>query len=45
MKRKIGFFGGGKMAEGILAAIADRRSVIVAERVPRSISAISPNEQ
>ena len=34
MKRKIGFFGGGKMAEGILAAIADRKSVVVAERVP-----------
>lgn len=31
---KIGFLGGGKMAEGILSAIADKRSVIIAERVP-----------
>ena len=30
----IGFFGAGKMAEGILAAIADKRSVIMAEKVP-----------
>jgi len=31
---KIGFLGGGKMAEGILSAIADKHSVIIAERVP-----------
>ncbi|MBO7684142.1 MAG: pyrroline-5-carboxylate reductase [Kiritimatiellae bacterium] len=31
---KIGFFGAGKMAEGILSAIADKKSVIMAERVP-----------
>ena len=31
---KIGFFGAGKMAEGILAAIADKRSVVMAEKVP-----------
>ena len=30
---KIGFFGAGKMAEGILSAIADKRSVVMAERV------------
>lgn len=31
---KIGFFGAGKMAEGILSAIGDKRSVIMAERLP-----------
>jgi len=31
---KIGFFGAGKMAEGILSAIADKSSVILAEKVP-----------
>jgi len=31
---KIGFLGAGKMAEGILSAIADKRGVIMAERVP-----------
>ena len=31
---KIGFFGAGKMAEGILSAIPDKRSVIMAERLP-----------
>ena len=31
---KIGFWGGGKMAEGILGAIADRDGIIVAEKVP-----------
>lgn len=31
---KIGFFGAGKMAEGILSAIQDKRSVIMAEKVP-----------
>lgn len=31
---KIGFFGAGKMAEGILSAIPDRRNVIMAEKVP-----------
>ena len=30
---KIGFFGAGKMAEGILTAIADKKSVIMAEKV------------
>ena len=30
---KIGFFGAGKMAQGILAAIEDRRAVLMAERV------------
>ncbi|MBQ1429561.1 MAG: NAD(P)-binding domain-containing protein, partial [Kiritimatiellae bacterium] len=30
---KIGFFGAGKMAEGILSAIADKRSVLMAEKV------------
>ena len=30
----IGFLGGGKMAEGILSAIPDKSSVLVAERVP-----------
>lgn len=32
-KYKIGFFGAGKMAEGILSAIEDKSSVIMAERV------------
>ena len=31
---KIGFFGAGKMAEGILSAIGDKRSVVMAEKVP-----------
>lgn len=31
---KIGFFGAGKMAEGILFAIADKKSVVMAEKVP-----------
>ena len=31
---KIGFFGAGKMAEGILSAIADKKNVIMAEKVP-----------
>ena len=31
---KIGFFGAGKMAEGILSAIPNKRSVIMAEKVP-----------
>jgi len=30
---KIGFWGGGKMAEGILSAIADRRTVMMAEKL------------
>ena len=30
---KIGFFGAGKMAEGILGAIADKSSVVMAEKV------------
>ena len=30
---KIGFFGGGKMAEGILSAIAEKKDVIIAEKV------------
>ena len=29
----IGFFGAGKMAEGILAAIEDKRAVVMAEKV------------
>ena len=31
---EIGFFGAGKMAEGILAAIPDRSQVIMAEKIP-----------
>lgn len=31
---KIGFIGGGKMAEGILCAIPDRRSAVIAEKSP-----------
>ena len=31
---KIGFFGAGKMAEGILSAIADKKGVVMAEKVP-----------
>ena len=31
---KIGFFGAGKMAEGILAAIPDKKGVVMAEKVP-----------
>ena len=31
---KIGFFGAGKMAEGILSAIPEKRGVIMAEKVP-----------
>ena len=31
---KIGFFGAGKMAEGILSAIPDKKSVVMAERIP-----------
>ena len=31
---KIGFFGAGKMAEGILSAIPDKQAVIMAEKVP-----------
>ena len=31
---KIGFFGAGKMAEGILTAIGDKKSVIMAEKLP-----------
>ena len=34
MKVKIGFVGGGKMAEGIISAIKDKKSVVVAEKVP-----------
>ncbi len=30
---KIGFFGAGKMAEGVLSAIADKKSVLMAEKV------------
>ena len=30
---KIGFFGAGKMAEGILSAIADKSAVVMAEKV------------
>ena len=33
-KYAIGFFGAGKMAEGILAAVEDKSSVIMAEKVP-----------
>ena len=32
-KAKIGFWGAGKMAEGILSAIPDKRSVVMAEKV------------
>ena len=31
---KIGFFGAGKMAEGILSAIADKTGVVMAEKLP-----------
>ena len=31
---KIGFFGAGKMVEGILSAIPDKKSVVMAERIP-----------
>jgi len=31
---KIGFFGAGKMAEGILQAIPDKKGVVMAEKVP-----------
>jgi len=31
---KVGFFGAGKMAEGILSAIPDKRGVVLAEKVP-----------
>jgi len=31
---KIGFFGAGKMAEGILQAIPDKKNVVMAEKVP-----------
>ena len=31
---KIGFFGAGKMAEGKLSAIPDKKSVVMAERIP-----------
>jgi len=34
MNMKIGFLGAGKMAEGILSAIADKSSVRMAEKVP-----------
>ena len=30
---KIGFFGAGKMAEGILSAIEDKKGVVMAEKV------------
>jgi pyrroline-5-carboxylate reductase len=33
-KYAIGFFGAGKMAEGILAAVENKRSVVMAEKVP-----------
>lgn len=36
-KSTIGFFGAGKMAEGILSAIADKSEVIMAERAPERI--------
>ena len=32
-KFKLGFFGAGKMAEGILSAISDKRGVIMAEKI------------
>ena len=38
---KIGFFGGGNMAEGILSAIDDRGSVLVAEKNPDRAKALS----
>lgn len=34
MKAKIGFIGGGKMAEGIISAIKNKKSVVVAEKIP-----------
>jgi len=37
MKYKIGFIGAGKMAEGILCAVKNRRSVIMAEKLEERI--------
>ncbi len=37
---KIGFFGAGKMAEGILSAIDAKRSVVMAEKVPERAAAL-----
>ncbi len=39
--KKIGFFGAGKMAEGILSAINDKKSVIMAEKVPARAAELS----
>ena len=33
MKAKVGFVGGGKMAEGIISAIKDKKSVVVVEKI------------
>ena len=38
---KIGFFGAGAMAEGILTAIADKRSVLMAEKIGARAEAIA----
>jgi len=37
---KTGFLGAGKMAEGILSAIADKKSVVMAEKVPERRAAL-----
>ena len=38
---KIGFFGGGNMAEGILSAIEDKKNVIIAEKNPERAKALA----
>ena len=40
-KIRIGFFGAGNMAEGILAAIRDRRGVVMAEKSPERAAAVA----
>lgn len=37
---KVGFLGAGKMAEGILSAIEDKRGVVMAERLPERARAL-----
>ena len=38
---KIGFFGGGNMAEGILSAIKDKKGVVIAEKNPERAKALA----
>lgn len=40
MKEKIGFLGAGKMAEGILSALNDKSSVLMAEKCPERAAAL-----